>query len=167
MSRFWTAAWPRLYRLLRLLEWPIRTWTRRYGLGDTVEVTIVRRRTGRPWSVLLGLLRVRGDWYVGHPNGVCGWTRDLDAAGKATIGSAGLGPVTVRAVLLPVGEERTEAIQAAFRQHPFPGNVVYWLARRHVRAVGRYYRLDILDVDESVVTADLGGGGGGSSPGVR
>ncbi len=155
MSRFWAVAFPRFYRLIRFLERPIRVLTRRYGLGDTVEATIVGPRTGSLRSVLLGLLRVRGDWYVGHPNGVCGWTRALDAAGEATVAAAGLGPVPVRAILLLPGDERAAAINATFRQHPFPGNVIYWLARRHVRAVGRYYRL------EPIVS------GGGSAPGGR
>lgn len=153
MSRFWAVAFPRFYRLIRFFERPIRVLTRRYGLGDTVEVAIVGPRTGRPRSVLLGLLRVGGKWYVGHPNGVCGWTRALDAVGEATVAAAGLGPVLVRAILLSPGEERAAAIDATFRQHPFPGNVIYWLARRHVRAVGRYYRL------EPIVS------GGGSAPG--
>ena len=89
MSRFWAVAFPRFYRLIRFFERPIRVLTRRYGLGDTVEVTIVGPRTGRARSVLLGLLRVRGDWYVGHPNGACGWTRALDSAGEASLEAAG------------------------------------------------------------------------------
>ena len=28
-----------------------------------------------------------------------------------------------------------------FRQHPFPGTLLYWLSRDHVRVTGRYYRL--------------------------
>lgn len=155
MSRFWSAAFPWFYRLLRLIDPPLRAWTLRLGLGDTVVVTIRSRRTGRPRRVLLGLLRVRGDWYIGHPNGPCGWTRNLDASGVATLQAAHLGPVAVRGIPLPVGEERHDTIEATFRQHPFPGNVIYWLARRHVRAVGRFYRLEIIS------------SGGGSAPAGR
>jgi hypothetical protein len=52
-------------------------------------------------------------------------------------------PVAIRAVLLPPGQERSAVISAT-NQHPFPGNLVYWLARRHILAVGRYYRLEPL-----------------------
>ena len=41
-------------------------------------------------------------------------------------------------------------IRATFRQHPFPGNVLYWLARRHVRAVGTYYRIEPAQGDAEV-----------------
>jgi hypothetical protein len=152
-----------LYRVLRFFEPLIRLVTRRYGLGVTIELRLRRRVDGRRRSVLLGLLHVGGAWYVGHPNGACGWTRDLDAAGRAVVSAAWLGPTRVRAVLLPIGEERSDAIQATFSQQPFPGNVVYWLARRHVRAVGRYYRLEVVPGDE------VGGpvSGGGSARAVR
>ena len=40
------------------------------------------------------------------------------------------------------GPERTAVIVATARQQPFPGNVVYRLARPHILAVGRYFRLD-------------------------
>jgi hypothetical protein len=79
------------------------------------------------------------------------------------VSAAWLGPTRVRTVLLPVGEERSDAIQATFSQQPFPGNVVYWLARRHVRAVGRYYRLEVVPADE----VDGPVSGGGTAPGAR
>ena len=161
MSRFWRRAWPAFYRLIRVFEPITLRLTRRFGLGDTVELA-VRRRSGTTWPVLLGLLRVRGDWYVGHPNGECGWTRDLDRSPEAVVSAAWLRPTIVRAVLLPGGEERSDAIGATFRQHPFPGNVLYWLARRHIRAVGRYYRLDTAPA----VEVD-GVSGGGSARGAN
>ena len=141
----------------------IRGVTRRFGLGDTVEVTIRRRGSGAARPVLLGLLRIRGDWYIGHPNGECAWTRDLDAAGGAQVAAAWLGPTLVRAVLLPPGDERSEVVAATYRQHPFPGTVLYWLARRHVRAVGRYYRLEIVPPAEAGAALS----GGGTAPGAR
>lgn len=163
MSRFWSGAWPRFYRLIRLVEPVIRGLTRRVGLGDTVEVRIRRRGSEATRPILLGLLRIRGVWYIGHPNGECGWTRDLDMSPEATVSAARLGPTLVRAVILPVGQERAEAIAATYRQHPFPGNVLYWLARRHIRAVGRYYRLDIAPAEE--IGGPIGGpiSGGGSA----
>jgi len=164
MSRFWTAAWPRFYRLLRLMEPLIRGLTRRFGVGDTVEVTIRRRTSGSGRPVLLGLLRIRGDWYIGHPNGACGWTRDLDAAGgQASVSAAWLGPTLVRATLLQPGDERSEVVAATYRQHPFPGTVLYWLARRHVRAVGRYYRLEVVPPAEAGASVS----GGGIAPGAH
>jgi hypothetical protein len=156
VSRFWRRAWPAFYRLIRVFEPVTLRLTRRFGLGDTVELA-VRRRSGTARPILLGLLRVRGDWYVGHPNGECGWTRDLDRSPEAVVSAAWLRPTTVRAVLLPAGEERSDAIGATFRQHPFPGNVLYWLARRHIRAVGRYYRLDL--VPDAADAAIVSGGG--------
>jgi hypothetical protein len=81
-------------------------------------------------------------WYVGHPDGGCAWTLNLEAAGEATLRAAWLAPRTLRAVRLGPGPEREAVIEATFRQHVFPGNVIYWLARRHIRTVGRYYRLE-------------------------
>ena len=46
-----------------------------------------------------------------------------------------------RASPLPAGDEREAVIRLTFRQHPFPGMLLYWLSRDHVRATGRYYRL--------------------------
>jgi hypothetical protein len=161
VSRFWRRAWPAFYRLIRVFEPITLRLTRRFGLGDTVEL-VVRRRSGTARPILLGLLRVRGDWYVGHPNGECGWTHDLDRSPEAVVSAAWLGATTVRAVLLPAGAERSAAIAATYRQHPFPGSVLYWLARRHIRAVGRYYRLDVMPgaVDATGVS------GGGSARGA-
>jgi hypothetical protein len=42
---------------------------------------------------------------------------------------------------LPAGDERDAVIRLTFRQHPFPGTLLYWLSRDHVRVTGRYYRL--------------------------
>ena len=156
MSRFWRAAWPAFYRLIRVFEPITLRLTRRFGLGDTVELAVRRPASATSRPVLVGLLRVRGDWYVGHPNGSCRWTRDLDRSPEAVVSAAWLRPTIVRAVLLPAGEERSDAIGATYRQHPFPGNVLYWLARRHIRAVGRYYRLDVLT---RARPGDLSGGG--------
>ena len=91
---------------------------------------------------MLGLLRVGGAWYVGHPDGACAWTRNVDTTGEATIAAAWLPRRSVRLRLLPPGEERDAVIRATFRQHPFPAGLFYWAARDHVRRVGVYYRID-------------------------
>ncbi len=112
-----------------------------FGLADTAELVVSGRRSGRPRSILVGLLVVDGAWYAGHPNGHSEWTQNLEAAGVAEVRRADLGRVRVAAERLPHAEERERVIAATWRQHPFPGNVFYWLARRHIRAVGTYYRL--------------------------
>ncbi len=144
VSRFWTLA-------LRLLYWGttrlgplVRPLAERGGLGNVVELIVVGRRTGRRRVVLLGLLRVDDGWYLGHPNGPVDWTRNLDAAGRATLVLPHQPSIEIRPELLPVGEERRRVIAATWHQHVFPGNVIYWLARRHIVAVGRYYRIEPL-----------------------
>ncbi len=92
--------------------------------------------------MLVGLLVVGGRWYVGHPNGPVHWTRNLEAAGRATLRRPGMAPIAVAATPLAAGPERSAAIKATFVQHPFPGNVTYRLARHHVEAVGAFYRLE-------------------------
>ena len=63
------------------------------------------------------------------------------AASHGTLVLPGGGEIEVRAVPLPDGPERERAIRAT-SQHPFPGNLVYRLGRRHVRAAGVFFRLD-------------------------
>jgi hypothetical protein len=113
-------------------------------IGNTVELIVPGHRTGRRRVVLLGLLRVGGTWYLGHPNGPVSWTRNLDAAVEATLVLPHQPPLEFRASLLPDGEERRRVIAVTWHQQLFPGNVLYWLARRHIQAVGRYYRVDPL-----------------------
>ena len=55
------------------------------------------------------------------------------------------GTIPVRATILPAGELRDRAILAT-GQHPFPGNVVYRLARAHIRAEGVFFVIERLDV---------------------
>lgn len=141
MSRLWSATFVLLYRFLRLMDVPIRAVWTRMGLGNVVEVRIRSRRTGQERDLFLGVLRVGEQLYLGHPNGASFWTRDLDAAGSAEIAFHVGEPVAIRGVLLSPGQERSAVISAT-NQHPFPGNLVYRLARRHIMAVGRYYRLE-------------------------
>ncbi|HYM84438.1 MAG TPA: nitroreductase/quinone reductase family protein, partial [Candidatus Dormibacteraeota bacterium] len=120
----------------------VRAWWSRFGLADTVELCTTGRRSGRPRTVLVGLLEVDGRWYVGHPNGPVGWTRNLEAAGRAVVRRAHGEPTEVVSERLGRGPEREAAIRATFVQHPFPADVVYRLAARHIRAVGAFYRLE-------------------------
>ncbi len=90
---------------------------------------------------MVGVLRTEGHEYLGHPNGDAGWTRDLKAAGHGTLVLPGGGEIHFRAVHLSDGPERERAIRAT-SQHPFPGNLVYRLGRRHVRATGVFFRLE-------------------------
>jgi hypothetical protein len=143
VSRAWFRAFRILYRILGWLDPPLRAAHRAYGIGNVVELRVPGRNSGRSTTTLLGLLRTGGQIYLGHPNGDCSWTRNLEAAGSGELLLRGLPPVEVRAVRLEPGPER-EAVIRSTGQHPFPGNAVYRLGRRHVLAVGTYFRLEPL-----------------------
>jgi hypothetical protein len=123
----------------------IRASWSRAGLGNVVELILPGRRTGRSRSVLVGLLKVEDRWYLGHPNGTAAWTANLEAADSAELRLHGLAPVAIRARLLSPGREREAAVRATWSQHPFPGGLLYSLARDHVRARGRYFRILTLE----------------------
>lgn len=133
--------WPRWYRLLARLDPVIVGLWRRGVLGNTVRVRVVGRRTGLPRIVLLGVLRVGEGRYLGHPDAACAWTRNLDAAGGGVLELPDGRRLRFTAEPLEPGPERDAVIRATFRQHPFPGTLLYWLSRRHIRAQGRFYRL--------------------------
>ncbi len=139
----WAIAFAAFYRVIRLLDRPIRAWWRRFGLADTVELVVVGRRSGRPRSVLVGLLVVGGRSYVGHPSGDAGWTRNLRAAGRAVVVDRFGRATPVRATPLAPGPERSAAIAATWRQHPLPARLVYRAARRHILRWGVIVRLDV------------------------
>ena len=143
------------YRLIRLLDPLIRTWWRAYGLGNVVELRVAGRRSGTERRVLVGLLQDEGDWFLGHPNGDSAWTRNLAAAGGGWLVVSWPTAVPISARRLDPGPDRDRAILATW-QHPFPGNVVYRLARRHILAVGTYFALEFADGGE--VTAGTSGG---------
>ncbi len=110
------------------------------GLGNVVELRVAGRRSGVYRKVLLTLL-IDGDrWFLGHPNGDVDWTRNLEEAGTADVAFRRGAPVTVTARRLEAGEERDRAILAT-RQQPFPANIVYRLARAHIRAAGVYFAI--------------------------
>jgi hypothetical protein len=49
----------------------------------------------------------------------------------------------VRARRLEGGER--DVVMTTFGQHPFPANLVYRLARAHIRAVGVYFEIERID----------------------
>jgi hypothetical protein len=138
-----------MYGVLRLVDPILRAWWRAFGIGITAQLTVRGRRTGRERSVLVGLLNVDGRHYVGHPNGPVDWTHNLAAAGQARVAQLPGVWATLRAVQLSDGPERDAVISATARQQPFPGNLVYRAAQRHIRAVGVYFRLEASDPAES------------------
>lgn len=112
------------------------------GIGITSKLTVRGRTSGRDRSVLVGLLRVGGEWYVGHPNGEVAWTANLRRAGWARIALRPETVLEVTAVPLDFGMERDAVISATGEQQPFPANVLYRYARRHILSEGRYFRLE-------------------------
>jgi hypothetical protein len=141
-STAWTVVLRWEYAVLRVLDPLIRWMWFSVGIGITARLTVRGRRSGRDRSVLVGLLRVNGAWYVGHPNGEVGWTANLREAGRATIAQTPEAPFEVTAVPIGPGSERDAVIVATAEQQPFPGNLVYRAARRHILSEGRYFRLE-------------------------
>jgi hypothetical protein len=131
------------YRLVRLADPVLRLLVRRTRrfLPRAVDLRVAGRRSGRVRRTLLTLLSVGDGWYVGHPNGAAAWTRNLEAAGRGELSLRDGRVVGVRAVRLWSGPELDAVIRATWTQQPFPVNVAYALARRHVRRVGVYYRM--------------------------
>ena len=133
-----------MYRFLRLLDPLIRSWIALGGPGldGVVEIRAPGRRTGRERSILVTILQVDGRWYAGHPNAETAWTANALAAGEVSIDppSADGDRFTVRR--LAPGPERDAVIRATWTQQPFPANLIYRAARRHVAAVGVYHRFD-------------------------
>ena len=141
-SAAWHVALRTFYAMLRVLDPVIRWAWFSVGIGITARLTVRGRRSGRARSVLVGLLRVDGSWYVGHPNGEVGWTANLRDARRATIAPRPEEAFEVTATPLEAGQERTAVILATSEQQPFPGNLVYRAARRHILNEGRYFRLE-------------------------
>jgi hypothetical protein len=141
-SAFWTVALRVQYAVLRLLDPLVRWAWFSVGIGITSRLTVRGRRSGRERSVLVGLLRVDGHWYVGHPNGEVGWTANLREAGRAQLEPRPESSLEVTAIPIDHGLERDAVIRATAEQQPFPGNLVYRAARRHILSEGRYFRLE-------------------------
>ena len=145
-SRAWAVGFRVMYRGLRLMAPLIRSALAMGGPGldGVVELRYVGRRTGRARRTLVTILDVDGRWYVGHPNGAAGWVRNVEAAGFVEIEPSGAKGSRFAVVTLEPGLERDAVIRATWTQQPFPGNLVYRAARRHVAAVGVYHRLEAI-----------------------
>ena len=130
-----------MYRFIGLFRPAVMSMWRGFGYGNIVELRVAGRKTGRQRRILLGILRDRDRWFLGHPNGHVDWTRNLEVAGTADLVLRWPASTVIRASVLPPGELRDLAILAT-RQHPFPGNLVYRLARAHVRAVGVFFLIE-------------------------
>ena len=145
-SRMWRRYFRIQYRIIRLMDPLVRTWLAMGlpGLDGVVRMTTVGRRSGRDRSLHITLLHVDGGWYLGHPNGHTGWTRNAETAGSIRIDPAPgvAGGREFPVVLLPNGPERSAVIAATRTQQPFPGNVIYRAAARHIEAVGVYFRVE-------------------------
>lgn len=141
-SPAWDLTFRVAYAFIRLTD-PLLRWTWfSVGLGITSRLTVRGRRTGRERSVLIGLIRVDRRWYVGHPNGEVGWTANLRESGRARVAPRPEAPVDVSATPLEAGPERDAVIMATAEQQPFPANLLYRGARRHILSEGRYFRLE-------------------------
>jgi hypothetical protein len=143
-SAAWSVAFRVMYRGLRLLEPVIRVAVTAGspGLDGVVELRFVGRRSGLPRRTLVTLLAVDGHWYVGHPNGSAAWIRNIEDAGVVEIEPPGALGSRFRVKRLADGPERDAVIRATWTQQPFPANLLYRAARRHVAAVGVYHRLE-------------------------
>jgi hypothetical protein len=142
-SRAWSAAWRVGYRVVRLLDPVIRSWIANDlpGLDGIVELRFVGRRTNRPRRILVTLLSADGRWYVGHPNGEAAWLRNIVASGWVDVDPPAAHGARFRVERLPRGPERDAVIRATARQQPFPADLLYRAAQRHIAAVGIYVRL--------------------------
>ncbi len=147
MPRLAHAFWPRWYRTIGAVG-PLteRAW-RHFGIGNVVRVVLVGRRSGQERPILLGLLRVGGHRYLGHPDRACAWTHNLEAAGGGELEARDGRRERFAATLLEPGPERDAVIRATFHQHPFPGGPLYWLFRGNLREHGRFYRLSFPEAE--------------------
>ena len=142
---FWRWFFPFLYGFLRVTDPFWRRLTERRGLGNTVELLVVGRRTGRERRVMVGLLAVGERRYLGHANASAAWLHNLVDAGQGRLIVDGATPILVHAVRIGPGPEQDAVVLAASRQHPFPVDLAYRVARASIRADGIFLRLATAD----------------------
>lgn len=70
------------------------------------------------------------------------WTANLRHAGRARVAPRSEAPLDVSAQPLEAGPERDAVIVATAEQQPFPANLLYRGARRHILSEGRYFSLE-------------------------
>jgi hypothetical protein len=134
-----------LYAFLRVTDPFWLRVTERRGLVNTVELFVVGRQTGSERRVMLGLLAVGDRRYLGHANAEAAWPYDLAAAGQGRLVVVGQAPMVVRATRIQPGDEQDAAVEAASRQHPFPVDIAYRLARASIGHDGVFFRIEALD----------------------
>jgi hypothetical protein len=158
-SAVWSAVFRLSYRLLRVLDPLIRSWVANDlpGLAGVVELRTMGRRTGRARRNMTTLLSHDGHWYVGHPNGEAAWIRNAEASGWVEIEPPGRDGPRFGVHRLEPGSERDGVIRATARQQPFPSNLLYRAAQRHIAAVGVYHRLAPLAAGEEPAARIEGG----------
>jgi hypothetical protein len=142
----WRATWRVLFAITRRTG-PLMRAFRGLPLPSTseiVELHLVGRRTGRPRRVLVGMSRIDGRMYVGHPNGPTPWLANLAATDAATLQIKHQPAVQVRSVPLRLGPERDAAIRATARQEWLFVRPFYWASQRHILRAGVYHRLDVI-----------------------
>ncbi len=142
-SPFWDRFFRLSYRLVRLLDPAIRAVRRGIPIMTIEDLLVTGRGSGRERGILVTVLAVDGRTYVGHPNGVrAAWVRDVLATGHAAILYRDGRRIPYRATVVAGGRERAAVIRSTFGQQPIPANLFYWLGRRHIEAVGMYFRLE-------------------------
>ena len=134
-----------LYGFLRVSDPFWRRLTERRGLGNTVELLVVGRRTGRKRRVMVGLVAVGERRYLGHANASAAWLHNLVDGGEGRLVVDGAAPIQVNASRIEPGPEQDAVVRAASRQHPFPVDLAYRLARASIRVDGIFVRLETAD----------------------
>lgn len=119
----------------------MRTIRQRVKAAPIEEFVIVGRRSGRERHMLLSLFEVDGAWYAGHPNGTSQWIRNLEAAGGCVVIRRD-GVATTVAAAEVVDSDELERVIAKASAQPAPAGFIYRATARHIRAVGRYFRLE-------------------------
>lgn len=142
-SLVWSLVFRLSYRFIRFLDPLIRSLIANGapGLDGIVELRTVGRRSGRPRRTLVTLLSVGERFYVGHPNGQAEWLANILAAGWVDVDPPGAAGPRYSIERVAPGAERDDVIRATWTQQPFPANLLYRVARRHVAAAGEYIRL--------------------------
>lgn len=142
----WHVTWRVLFGAARLTNTLMRGFR---GLplpstSEIVELRLVGRKTGKRRDVLVGMSRIDGRMYVGHPNGPTAWLANLAAADAATLRIKHQPPVRVRSVPLGLGPERDAAIRATGKQEWLVVRPFYWASTGHILRAGVYHRLDVI-----------------------
>jgi hypothetical protein len=139
-------AWDRFFRVFfKTTPHRLLRGVRKVSASTPIEeLVVVGRKTGKERRHLVTLIDVEGRLYIGHPNHRSQWARNLEARGGGVLLRRRSPPTPVHAVWLSPGPERSAVIAAAAQQ-PFPAGLIYAAARRHIEAVGAYYRLEPVD----------------------